>query len=422
MYFRKILILLGILLIQSGVFAQYNPGAYFNYLEETFNEHQNSLQNILIDELNYFLLLFPEDENAGRAQYMLASVYNKKGKEHEALAAYLKMIYLYPSSAAIKANVDDLRRLIANERSYRDSQPFLLEVIEENKSGMSTADAYHRYLEVLVSLKKSGLLDSGIESSREFIRRFPNDSRHADAVLWMADFFTYSKDYAEANTTYQKFGRIFPNNPKMADIRYKQGALHYNHLRSHEKGMSYLSDMVNNYPDSPLVGNAIFLIAEIKEKKQKNYDGAIADYQMMAERYPTNENSPEALWRIAKIYDNEKKDYQQSIAAYNALLAGYPSTEKGPEALEEIAEMYRKNFNDYENAAIALARIADSFPEYEKAPDRLIDAGKLMSDKLEDHQRAIDYYQRVVDNFPNSKKVKDANKRIEKATKKLNGE
>jgi len=421
--FKKVMFLfLTFLLTNTALQAQYNPSAYFKYLEETFNEHQNSLQNILIDELNYFLLLFPDDQNSGRAQFMLASVYNKKGKEHEALAAYLKMIYLYPSSAAVKANVDDLRRLVANERGYRNDQAYLLEIIDEDKGGMTTADSYHRYLEVLVKLQKGGLKDSGIAACRDFIRRFPKDNRHAQAVLWMADFFTASKDYEEANTTYQKFGRIFADSPKMADIRYKQGMLHYKNLRKHEKGLTYLNEMVSKYPSSELVGDATFAIAEIKEEKQKNYDGAILDYQQLVEKYPGNANGAEALWRVGQLYEKKKKDPQQAIAAYNNLLASFPGSERGPKALEEIADLYKNDLDDYENAAVALARIAEAYPEYIKGPDRLIEAGKLVEDKLKDYQKAIDYYQRVVDNFPNSGAVKDANKRIEKATKKLNGE
>jgi TolA-binding protein len=399
--------------------AQYNPENYFTYLENTFNEHDKSLQDLLIDELSHFLILFPEDENAGRVQYMLASVYREKNKEEEALAGYLKMIYLYPASAVIAANKDDLRSLIANERSFSDQQELLRGLIDQDYGNLPANEAFLKYLETMVALKKSGLRDRNLASCREFFRRFPDDGHHDQVMLWMADVYALSRDYDEANSTYAKFAVIFPGSHHLAYILYQQGQLYYEHLRQPEKAIEILTQVVNSYADSNLAGDAWFTMAEIKDKKNKDYSGAIADYRQVVDQYPNNEKAVEALWQIAEIQERNLKDYRAAVVSYNEIVEKYSANLRGIDALEEMADLYQSKLEDYLLTAQAYARIAELYPDYEEAPERLIDAGSVCEKRLDDYNQAITYYQMVIDNYPDSPESKEAAKKIEKAREKL---
>lgn len=407
-----------LVLVMAATFplsAQYNADRYFTYLDNTFNEHDKSLQSLLVEELTHFLTLFPEDPNAGRVQYMLASVYREKGQEKLALAHYLKMLMLYPNSGVVPANKDDMRAIIANERAFRDQKDWLEELVDQDYSGLSTADAYIRYIPTLLKVESKGMREAVVEACREFFRRFSSDSRNDQVVLWMAEAYLSSNDHREANNIFAKFTVLFPNSPQLANVLFKQGELYYREIRNPEKAIELLSRVVSDYPDSASAGNALFTIAEIKDEKQKDYKGAVADYQLLVAQYPANAQAVEGLWRAAQIRERRLEDYPGAVELYGQIVEKYPADPRGIEALEKMADIYEDRLSEYALAAESLAKLAEFYPTYEKVPERLIAAGEICEKRLNDAARAVAYYQMVVDKFPGTDRAKDAAKKIEKA-------
>ena len=128
--FRKVLFLLTFL-FSVNVIAQYNAERVFAFLEDTYNKHDKYLYDILAVELEHYLKIFPKSPNAARVQQMLGNVYNEKKKTDEAIASFLKMFCVYTDVANVAGNTDELRQLIATDKSYADKKEWLMGLLDK---------------------------------------------------------------------------------------------------------------------------------------------------------------------------------------------------------------------------------------------------------------------------------------------------
>ena len=302
-----LVIVMALPMLTQSVQAQYNPDDYFTYLELAFNEDEKDLREWLIDEHQQFLEVYPAHKDAGKAMYQLASVFERRGKKHHALAAYLKMMFLHPDVAGL-VDTAKLRKIIEKEDDYENQRSWLNQVIYESRDDTSTSDAFFSYLGVLNKLEKKDLKEWKLANGREFVRRFPNDSRHDQVILWIGNAYRNSEKYKEAAATYVKILGMFKDSPLLMNTRYAQGRLYYENLDKPQNAIDVLTEVVRDAPDPDLAGDALFLRAEVKERKRKKHDDAITDYRRVMEEYPSDYRSPEALWRIARIYEKEEEN------------------------------------------------------------------------------------------------------------------
>ena len=417
--FRKYLFLL-IFLFSASVFAQYDSEKVFAFLEDTYNKHDKNLSKVLISDLEQYLAMFPKSPHAPRVQQMLGSVFSENRKEDEAIASYIKMLCLYPEMSNVAGSSDELRQLIAKNKSYAEKNDWLFGILDGIASDRSLADASYQYLSILIDLDENGLRDWTLDACRDYIEHFPGDSRDERVLRWMGEAYISKKDYREAELMYTKYSFLYPNNANLPTILVKQSQINYENLRQKEKSQLILQKMITDYPSSDAIPDALFLRGQIFTDLT-NHKEAIADYRRLVDNYPDHPKVVEALERIADINEKDFKDYRATIDVLNEIVEKTKDEPKGINALEHIANLHERQLNDYAAAAATYASIADKYPNYEKAPDRLLDAGEICERKLDDYQNAISYYQLVLDKFPTHKKAEDARKKIEKAREKLNG-
>jgi outer membrane protein assembly factor BamD (BamD/ComL family) len=80
---------------------------------------------------------------------------------------------------------------------------------------------------------------------------------------------------------------------------YRTGVL-YHKMGQFEASRIYLQGMIDQYPESPLVPEAIFYMAE-GQRKLDSLDSAIEYYEKLIYIYPDHERTATARKRIAKI-------------------------------------------------------------------------------------------------------------------------
>lgn len=417
-HFRSLVFFL-IVVFTALAYAQYDQQKVFQFLEDTYNEHDKYLSDVLIADLTQYLVMYPKSPNAPRVQQMLASVYSENRKEDEAIASYIKMFCLYPEISNVAGSSDDLRQLVAKDKSYAEKKDWLFGLLDKSVPNRSLADAYYQYLSILVDLNQNGLRNWTIGACRDFIEHFPDETRNEQVLRWMADVYLSKKDYREAELMYHKYSFLYPNNPNLPMILVKQSQVNYDNLHQEEKAQLIIQKLIAEHPTSEAIPDALFLRAQIFTDL-KDYKEAIADYRNLVDNYPDHAKVVDALLGIVEIDKDELKDYPATIKVLDEVVEKTKDNQKGIDALEEMAKIYERELNNYIATAETNARIAQLYPDYEKAAERLIDAGEICEKKLDDYQKAISYYQLVLDNFPNDKKAEDARKKIEKAQEKLN--
>lgn len=399
--------------------AQFNTDKLFAFLQETYNQHDKKLHEFLVIELNQFVKSFPDSANVADACFVLAKVYQEKGKKHEALATYYKTMFLYPNFSKHKECADIVREIIAKERAYRDKKEKLAAILDGEFTGETTADKYYFYLNFLMELDESKLFDWTLAETRQFFYQFPNYVHIDTVVKWIADLYAKKGDGREAAVSYLKLGYTHPDSPLLPYSLYSRSMLLYQKLGKYEAAMNVFEQIISVYPESEYASASFFMLGEIKEKKMKDYEGAITDYRKLVDTNPQYKKSVYALLAIADIYSKKKNDYPAAIAAYNEIIEKYQTHSLGVSALEKIGDIYKDKLKDYKKSAEYYAKIAELYPAYEKAPDMLLKAGTVCEDKLNDYKKAIEYYQLVVDKYSEHKKASTAQKRLSKAKYKM---
>ncbi len=403
------------LLIDSGMlFSQYDPGRGYQFYETLWERQDKKLRDYLIRELDHFIVTFPGHPNAQRAQLLIAKIHEEKGKESQAVAAYLKVVCMYPANNYFTESVSALQRIFNAEKQFFTKRDWLGQTMENGFPASQPEDQYFRYLEVLNELAVKDLLTTQIGEHNAFISYFPEDMRIPKVLLNIARLYSEDGDHEFADATYHRFKTVYPDHPLLAQVLLQQGKLQYEHMNDAGRAADTFSRIVSTYADSAQGGEAMFMLAEIREKKQKGYLQASDQYGTFVQTYPDHPQAAEALWRIGKLNKDKMKTYQAAIDALSMLLEKYPQSPRGPEALEEIAEIYRKKMRQPQPAMETLARVAELFPNYENAPDLLVEAGEIAEKDLGDNVRAVEYYELVLRNYPAHKKAKDAAKKIEK--------
>jgi TolA-binding protein len=396
--------------------AQYDAGKIYNFIQDVYNRHDKNLNDFLIAELQDFVNVFPDDEKAAEAGYLLATIYEANGDKHEALVSHFKGLYLFPNSTKQAASTDAARKIINTEKSYTSKKEKLLAILDGQFSGDSAADRYFTFLAFLKYLDHSNLYKWTLNENKNFISRFPDDERIDKVLQWVADVQDKMGDHREAEASYLKLDYASPESPLLPEARYRRGAILYKELGENEKAVEVFSQLVSAFPDSELyAGSSLFMLGEIKQKKLKDYKGSIADYRKLVDTYPKNDLAVDAFFAMAELYEDKLATPTEAIKVYDEFVQKYPGDERGIKALEKAADIYKSTkMQDYAKAAEYYAKIAELFPTYEKAPDMLLRAGDLCEGKLKDPQKATLYYQMVVDKFPENRFAGEAKRRIGK--------
>lgn len=414
--FRNLIISSAILVFVEQAPAQYDATKIYNFIQDVYNRHDKNLNDYLIAELQDFINIFPDDKNAAEAVYLLASIYEVKGEKHEALVSHLKVLYLYPNSTKRTASIDAARKIINTEKSYTSKKEKLLAILDGQFSGDSAAERYFTYLAFLKYLDQSNLYKWTLSENMKFISRFPDDE-HIDKVLqWNAEVLEKMGDHREAEASYLKLDYASPESPLLPEARYRRGVILYKELGENEKAVEVFSQIVSAFPDSEAyAGSSLFMLGEIKEKKLKDYKGAIADFRKLVDTYPKNDLAVDAYFAMAELQEDKLETPTEAIKVYDEFVQKYPGDERGIKALEKAADIYKSTkMQDFAKAAEYYAKIAELFPTYEKAPDMLLRAGDLCEGKLKDPKKATEYYQLVVDKFPENRLAGEAKRRIGK--------
>ena len=400
------------------LFAQYDAGKSFSYLQNVFDRHDKHLRDFMVNELQNYLATFADSSYAAEAQFLLGKVLDEKGDKYAAFASYLKTLVIYPGSKPYPECVDNVRYFLGKEKKVAEKKDKILHFLDSPDADSSKADRYFTYCKMLMDLQKE-FKDQVLEALHEFTRLFPNDPRNDQITAWMADTFLLNGDEHEADAIYQKIDLVYPSSGLLPYALYRRGELLSLKLGQHQTAIKVLGQVADRFPEFEYAPQALLLMGRIKEKKTKDYQGAINDYGQLVEKYPDDPNVYDALWAIAEIDKSKLKDYSAAINTLNEIIAKDSTNIRDIQALEEIAEINKKNLKDYGQAAETYARLANMFPEYEKAPDRLMDAASLCEKQLADYQKAMSYYQLVMEKFPSSKKAGDAARRIENLQEKL---
>ena len=274
---------------------------HFRYLEHLYRFEEPKLYQFTYDQFQKFLKRYPGSEEADLAQLKLAHLVNRQKLFHQAIAQYLKVVYLYPTSS-----------LLADAR-YK------------------VGYIYHQELKDY---------QHAVEAYEKVVSNHP-ESEWAENSLWYtAEIYTKElKEYGQAIRNYELFAQRYPETKRAQDSLYYAARLYRDKTGDYAKAIQTFSHLVEEYPASRYADYALVGVAKIYEEKLKDFQKAIEAYQIVSERYPESSYADDCLYQIGVIYEKELKSNAQAIEAYEKLIKKYSESHYSKRAQRKLKKL-----------------------------------------------------------------------------------
>ena len=94
---------------------------------------------------------------------------------------------------------------------------------------------------------------------------------------------------------------------------------------------------LKQYPDSPLVSNAVFWTGEAYYQ-MSDFDSALASFKRVVKDYPTSAKASDALLKVGYC-QYEKQDWKSARQTLNSVLQNYPNTSASSLATQRLQRM-----------------------------------------------------------------------------------
>ncbi len=165
-----------------------------------------------------------------------------------------------------------------------------------------------------------------------------NDARLntvADAYNRAGDCYFVAVDYPDAITNYDKSiaMNLYDTDYALFQKGFSEGLLEH-----HQQKITTLTRLVENFPKSSYMDDALFELANSYMKLNQT-DRAMANYQRIVKEYSSGAFVSRSLVQLGLIYYNQDKN-QDAMAVYKKVVTDFPGTAEAQNALAGIKNIY----------------------------------------------------------------------------------
>ena len=125
-----------------------------------------------------------------------------------------------------------------------------------------------------------------------------------------ADMLTFQQQFSKANTLYDSILKNFQNHSLNDEIIFRKAKID---LRQHnyQKAIQHFKLLVDNYPNSILLDNSLFLIASIYQEKIKDFDQAKKYFKTILFEHKGSLYAAESRKRFRKLAGNTNEKIEK---------------------------------------------------------------------------------------------------------------
>lgn len=186
----------------------------------------------------------------------------------------------------------------------------------------------------------------------------------------------------------------YPQGSSLSQVLFVKGASSY-YLGDFQNAISFLSTIVDSYPDSEFSDDAQYLLAKSFGEGLKDYQRAITEYQQLIDNYPGSDLLGVAYYEMGDCY--------YILGSYYEAYLGYQKAqpyggEIGRAALYSSAHCLYK-LESYAPAAVLFSQYVERYPNTDISDDAQYFAGAAWY-KAEEYSQALVAFQNCVNNYP----------------------
>lgn len=235
---------------------------------------------------------YPRAEQAPEAQYLAGVCYELMGYPRNAVAAYEKVIEIYPFSVRFKDAVE--REFLIAERFFEGQRMELIGFI------------------------KVPALDKAVEIYQHVVDHAPYGEYGDKAQLRLGESFLKQRRYEQAQRAFQRLLDDYPASGLREEAEFKvafcarQLSLRASYDQSAtDEAIAWFEDFIRNHPESDLVAEAQASLAQLREIKAKG------------------------LFEIAEFYEIQGKG-RSAAYYYREVVEQYPGTAHAGQAVAKL--------------------------------------------------------------------------------------
>ena len=291
------------------------------------------------------------------AAYALGDIYSEIPSMHtNAMVAYSQGIELVEDSESQAQGKFKLANLKLRNNINAESIEQVRKVIREYPQSVFAATSQ---LNLALSLFDNGLYEEALLEYQKYLESFDNQSYFSKVYAGMALTLNKLGRYSEAAAAFGKAAKLSDSEVDQALYTYKQADERFNN-KQFVIAQGIYSNLVVSFPDSSLVTQAKYQIAETLYK-QKKYEEAIAHLLALKDQC---EYQPiiEKIWlQLPQLYI-ETGELQTAVYIYTDAIAAGVSDKVLATAYIGRGELYYRLF-EFASALVDFETVVTMFPD-----------------------------------------------------------
>ena len=386
--------------------------------EREFSEAEKRV----VKAYNNFIRLFPHDPETAVVLAHAGALYYNHNKFSEALKYFHTLITRFPNSPELNRARYAVMESYFGKMDFKSVEILARRIMKSDAPEEIKAKAKRRLAEAIF-LHAQTLAEKGeaIKAAREFSRVAAETpyAPFADVALFNSAFqYDKAKLYAEAVKIYRHLVNSYPDSKLLLDA-LNNLAIDYAELGSYGKAAATYEQLAQRQSDPKKAQDALYN-ASVYYVKAQDWEGAIRVNRLFAERFP-NSKDAEALYYDIPNYYLKLGDPEGCYRAYGEFVTKYPDSPRTVEALfrrgeyllsrgmkdRAIAEMNRaiskneelkkkgKEGDDFFAAEALFSLTEIQYKEYDSIEFKLRDISANKKRKKDLLLKLVDQYTRV---------------------------
>jgi len=275
--------------------------SFFEYLMFVKSQKLDDLNQILIEEMGYYLENFSDKAtSADQVLFWQAELYGNEGDWNEASLTYRKLKSLFPKS------------VLTPQVIYNSA---LIEYQEISKPNVAK------------------------ESFVQLISNYPESEFAGNAQFYLGELYENEfRDNNEAIANYRLLVETYPKNEFAVEALKRVAELLYDEEKFEEAITSYYQ-IVELYPQDEFSTEALIEIKDIYVGQLENYLKAIETLKFFADQYKEHEDAAENLYDAADMYYDDLNNKQAAIDTYHQIINNFPDNKYAEWAKDKIEDL-----------------------------------------------------------------------------------
>lgn len=375
--------------------------------------------------LKALLASTPPPALAAASRYSLAVALEKQGRTGDAAEAYEAVLKEHAGTPFVSYAALALAGMDRKAGGRRSAELYRL-AASNAASPRVGAEAWFQLGDFLFGRKE---YDQSARAYEQLAVRYPSDARVVEARLQQAWSLYHSQRYAdalglcgggktgewlylkancerqllrneEAVVTYAELLKTFPDCP-LADSASYERALAFFKLGKFQEAIEQAKALTAN---ERVRRDVYWLLAE-SYASVKDEAGAVQNYRLLVDQYPASPLAGDALYRLAHLLQ-KKGDFLQASELFGRLVSSFPAHDLAAQAVFAQASCLGKA-QKHEQAVAAYARLLEAYPKCPFVEDSLYQKATVET-YLRRDAVALETWRSLLGRFPATKYGADA--------------